>query len=1304
MMMFQWTRQTGKSRTDVLRSSAKQRRARLYLELLEPRSQPSSSILGVLGTALAGSFLEAQMSNGNASLNQFPAEHDSVAASQSKVHAALGSGDGKTRGQHQPPASLAKPSEGITRSDEQVAGRNMRAEADSLTTRLIDSELAGAFGSLVDLFSDRHFTDALPALADETESSTPEDIDLAIALPVGSGGGSGVAAGAGPSTGALEGFAGAPMAAAGSTSPTTPPPAAGGPSVTMSDEVPETAVSPDGGAVPVPAMGMFTNEASISDGLLSTSCACGCGCGCGGGGGGTGCPNTAPYIVGTGCGDGCTLAEVFLDYHDTTDGDNATTVDLTQYFVDDEDGAGTLDYQVVSNSDSSMISANIVNSSDLDLEAIDSYGSSGVVVRATDSEGLYAEWTINVYSVEVLGYEVGERAWGEGGYGPPEDTGTSASGEDWMVLWKSDSHRWEPLVEPDVPVTGRVVGHSWSRPDDGFAFATWCLSYEEYGAWDRGAYGTPRSVGESAINARVTFDSIDPDVLLNRSAVADLSPNASSTDRAPRVSVHAIHLIDNIDTDVISYIDWEWEPIDSPRTEYVAELDQNLAFAELTAPTPERDYWAVHPSTAGTVTYDTVKTKVTIDPPIPLDMEANLHLAWYDPLNTVANIASTPPTANTANTVRDNEASLSPVPVERTTLEYTASESEKVAYYKVNNPRFGDNYIVAAHPHIGFETEYYFGDACGGGEELKYKDYPSTGCSSQLWNPGKPDFTAPLEQHTLAATHQSRVLNILPAVDIDIDSDNNETVERSELEETIETDLPGKVLAMNNNDDDGNGTPDHNDSGPYASVDNDLKPAKLSYDNIGTDLAGLTLKLSHGPGIKLWTTQQKDSLLPLEFILESDVIPETIYIEGTSVGQPSITWSLVQDRAEGLMVLHEDKVVTTVVDHEFQAFRPQTEGPQYDSGTAGEALYGNPFQKTEVPHEHNEDPGVGIRRNGDDDDRDGIPDFTSTDTDIRGENDLIQVDITMPPLQGVEYVLKRSNKNINVFVEPDKGGTAALHANSGNEKVVACNHASDTCTAWVEWAEMDEAQTVAVLSLEVHTDMGQVLSTEKLKFYPFTSVVIALGGEGQTPTDPSSDGMFATAIELYNDGYDVHMYDEDEVDENMFTADDGGRPYDEIVDAVNYRGVTQVAIYGYSHGGGSTKDLAQTLADPNAAALAGRDQIGEDDLVFTAYIDGVDNGPIEVGGFDPNPAVESDRPPRTQYHLNLWQENGPTRGGPLTNPAPGDWQVDVSETDPNGDYYDNSEEWDRDDDHGAIDDDDVVNMVLTRELQARVDR
>jgi len=160
--------------------------------------------------------------------------------------------------------------------------------------------------------------------------------------------------------------------------------------------------------------------------------------------------------------------------------------------------------------------------------------------------------------------------------------------------------------------------------------------------------------------------------------------------------------------------------------------------------------------------------------------------------------------------------------------------------------------------------------------------------------------------------------------------------------------------------------------------------------------------------------------------------------------------------------------------------------------------------------------------------------------------------------------------------------------------------------------------------------------------------MIALGGETQSPSDPAdgNHGVFQLAIDLYCQGYDVHMYDEDNVD-----YAGAGVTYNEVVNAVQHRNVGQIAIYGYSHGGGSTYLLANRLNN-------NRSTIGTFTIAFTAYIDAVED---EFMG-DMN--QEHRRPPSSAFHVNYYQEGvaNPLSpwfdygldGGPIDDPAPGD--------------------------------------------------
>jgi hypothetical protein len=304
--------------------------------------------------------------------------------------------------------------------------------------------------------------------------------------------------------------------------------------------------------------------------------------------------------------------------------------------------------------------------------------------------------------------------------------------------------------------------------------------------------------------------------------------------------------------------------------------------------------------------------------------------------------------------------------------------------------------------------------------------------------------------------------------------------------------------------------------------------------------------------------------------------------------------------------------------------------------------YGNPLRRTAIAESNEMAPGAGIRVNGDDDDSSGLPD--RDEAGVSGENDLIEAvlmaDPPAPP-SGYEYVLTRSNQNIRAWDGSDKTGEIL---GSGDSAVLSFS--ASTRTIWIENPDGGAAE----LELAAReTPGGSVVASDQIRFFPFSSVVIALGGEGQVPADPplepANHGTFQLAIGLYAMGYDVHMYDEDVV-----SASGAGAAFDEVVSAIRDRGVSSVAVYGYSHGGGSTNDLARRLDD-------NRGSIGAFSIDFTAYVDGIDNdSDIDIG-------TETELPPSTGFHANYYENPGcglfQLCGGPI---AGADLNLNVNTT------------------------------------------
>ena len=487
---------------------------------------------------------------------------------------------------------------------------------------------------------------------------------------------------------------------------------------------------------------------------------------------------------------------------------------------------------------------------------------------------------------------------------------------------------------------------------------------------------------------------------------------------------------------------------------------------------------------------------------------------------------------------------------------------------------------------------------------------------------------------------------------VDLDVDANYDGEIDDDDEPLEMDPGGLVCVCTNN---------------LTKITLKLQPAGLP--------GKVTLSAEKGGNlIRVWKNTNRTDQVTLPKTWNAGAQPGALYIEGVaaSAAVRDVELKLEYDETpQGInsgLFKCEDRVKLTVVKIDMTAYRPQTEGPGY----------GSPFQRTAVPADQKVSPGAGIRVNGDDDDDNNIPD--RDDMTVSSENDLIEVALDAAPpatSDGFSYVLKRNSSNIKVWNSFTKG-TALLDAN--NET----NLTFDTSPITV-WVENPNGGT-ADLELQAKTDSGTVVCTDKIHFYPFTSIVIALGGEDQVPTDPANanHGVFGLAIDLYRMGYDVHMYDEDHVDND----DGSGAVYDEIVRAIQQRDISQVAIYGYSHGRGSTHDLAARL-DNNRGA------IGAFTVPFTAYIDAVESDSFA------DTDQERRRPPGTVYHVNYYQIgvlnpfspwlDGGLDGGPIINPPGADFEVNV---DAAGQTHT----------HFTIDDDaNVLNGIRTR-LAPRVSK
>ncbi len=301
--------------------------------------------------------------------------------------------------------------------------------------------------------------------------------------------------------------------------------------------------------------------------------------------------------------------------------------------------------------------------------------------------------------------------------------------------------------------------------------------------------------------------------------------------------------------------------------------------------------------------------------------------------------------------------------------------------------------------------------------------------------------------------------------------------------------------------------------------------------------------------------------------------------------------------------------------------------PQHGNGYA-------PFPRTAVPDNLETDPllGPGIRINQPGDD------------DPQGEDDLVEMVLDVNP-PGAALALHRSSSALRVWTSRTKTPGSEISFIGDKTAALPIGPGDSNLTLWVEWTA-----GFGTATLTVEPPTTSIIKDEVL-FHAFESIVVALGGENQptsVPVDPNH-GTFVVGIAMYNVGFDVHMFDEDVVG-----SDGSGEAYDTVVDAIVNREVDKVAIFGYSHGGGSTYDMADRL-DINRAG------IGVFSILYTSYVDAVGNNS------DIDTAMELRRPPSTAYHLNHYQhgsffEDFSLDGGPVPNSNPPPTGLDIETT------------------------------------------
>ena len=341
----------------------------------------------------------------------------------------------------------------------------------------------------------------------------------------------------------------------------------------------------------------------------------------------------------------------------------------------------------------------------------------------------------------------------------------------------------------------------------------------------------------------------------------------------------------------------------------------------------------------------------------------------------------------------------------------------------------------------------------------------------------------------------------------------------------------------------------------------------------------------------------------------------------------------------------------------------------------------HPFARTAVPEdiEEHRQFGPGIRVN------------RANEIDPDGEDDLIELVVTRPSIEAA-FILERSANSLHVWTRREKIAQTEIAFTDARSTRLDFGEAQQI-TLWVEWTGTAPAYpALSLLAVESNAVIDRIV------FHAFTGLLVALGGEGQRPQLPinTNHGTFRVATVLYEEGWDVLMRDENEVRENGT-----GPVYDEVVNAIQNRSVRELAIFGYSHGGGSTYDLCALLD-------IRRDTISEFSVNFTSYVDAIENDS------DTDTDAETRRPPASEFHLNQYQHAsfedvqraqqegldwlsvlgaGFLDGGPVAGSTPPPHGLDVESTSWGTRAY-----------HYDIDDfDEILNSIYT-ELTGRMSR
>ena len=323
-----------------------------------------------------------------------------------------------------------------------------------------------------------------------------------------------------------------------------------------------------------------------------------------------------------------------------------------------------------------------------------------------------------------------------------------------------------------------------------------------------------------------------------------------------------------------------------------------------------------------------------------------------------------------------------------------------------------------------------------------------------------------------------------------------------------------------------------------------------------------------------------------------------------------------------------------------------------------------------------------------------------TNDAIKEETETVSIQITgyvssqfsysIGPLTPSITILDNDDWNVSVTATDAVAAEAPAAASNYGTYTIARSNETDT-THFLN-VRFEMSGTASTSDYTLFTESGMVLTTQSMTFRPFNSDTCAFVGELQIAGNPTKDpGINDWVIEQLKNGYDVHVWD-DGFDPSLdpdyvpdCAADGSGRAFDEIVNAVNNRGVTKVALIGYSHGGGSVYNLSYALSLMVWTGEGRNPYIP----VFTSYIDAVQNN-VSI-----NPFSEYRRPINSLFHLNQYQPNFFTisnvtiMGGAIITVGDGTITTNIEYSDLG---------------HLTIDDNDTVQTVLSETFDLHVQK